>query len=191
MLDYRTIRLDKIVAAPWRFSEELSIGHEAKRSYTPIQRNIVESLAAYGQLAPIHVRAISPDKYEICDGHIVVDAARQLQLEALKAVVHEGLSDERARLLYIHFNLNRCGFYGHYHVKIMRVFGSVPSVTLRERTETIAKHVAFPMDRVDAYVSLADRSDPQSQRNWKMFMCVPWAEKKDVFGGEDEVPDWQ
>ena len=182
----RTIRLDKIVAAPWRFSEDLSIGHESQRSYTPIQRNIVESLTADGQTSPIHVRPISQDKYEILDGHIVVDAAGQLHWEAIEAVVHEGLSDEGAKLLYIHFNLNRCGFYGHCHVKMMHAFGQVSSVCLRERAEIVAKHVAFSMDEIMEYVELQDRSNPQSPQYWQKFNYSPGGDTKDVFADEDE-----
>ena len=164
---YESLELNDIVAAPWRFSEDHSLGHDVERPYTSALRNIITSLEEDGQLSPIHVRPLG-ERYEVVDGHLVVDAARQLGLGALDCVVHHGLDDAAARLLYIHFNLNRAA---QYHVKIHRIFGQIKDVP------TLVKHVSWEPSRVQAYVDLDEQGE-----NWQRFM------END---GEFDVPDWQ
>jgi ParB-like nuclease domain len=65
------VLLKDVKAAPWRFSEDLALRHQATRYYTSIQKNIVHSLESDGQFAPIHVRPLGTGGYEIVDGHIV------------------------------------------------------------------------------------------------------------------------
>jgi ParB-like chromosome segregation protein Spo0J len=125
------IPLADVKSAPWRFSEDHDLGHHSVRRYTPIQENIVRSLKTVGQLREIHVRPIGasvPQQYEILDGHIVVDAARQLGLKELYAAIHANLNDEAALEWYIHINLNRCGQYGHNHAKLRRRRGLSHSI---------------------------------------------------------------
>jgi hypothetical protein len=164
---FETAELESIVAAPWRFTEDHSLDHDFERPYTSALRNILTSLEEDGQLSPIHVRPLG-ELYQIVDGHVVVDAARQLGFRTLNCMVHHDLDDDGARLLYIHFNLNRAA---QYHVKIHRIFGQIKDVP------TLLKHVSWDPQRVQDYVDL-----DESGENWKRFM------END---GEWEVPDWQ
>jgi hypothetical protein len=157
-----TINLDSVADAPWRTSVNV-----ASPGYKPpcldessAYVNIVASLERDGQLAPIHVRPIGNDKYEIIDGHYVVEAARQLGMDSLQAVLHD-LDDTAAQLLHIHFNLDRAF---QYHVKIMRLFKTVPGDN-EIKLATLRKCVAWPTDRLSDYVEADENS-----WNWKYFM---------------------
>ncbi|MGB7729916.1 MAG: ParB N-terminal domain-containing protein [Candidatus Acidiferrum sp.] len=182
------VRLTDLMPAPWRFSEDLARAHQKTRHYSPIQRNIVRSLQTDGQFAPIQVRPVGNGKFEIVDGHIVADAARELGWAELDAISHE-LTDDEARLRYIHINLNRCGQYGHYHVKIHRVFGKVPADSNEQKANLIHQHVSWPADRVLDYVELSEKDE-----NWMLFAVPRKAgeeEQMDFFNEIPEVPDHQ
>lgn len=192
-----SVKLTDITAAPWRFSEDRAVPHETTRTYTRILENIVQSLQKDGQFAPIHIRpnhklsepispvALARTVYEVVDGHIVVDAARQLGFTHIDAVVHHMLDDEKARLRYIHMNLNRCGQYGHYHVKVYRVMGAVSGVDAKAKAALLMSHTAWPPDRVVDYVELDERSD-----NWQRFMFVPKSEgdQLDIYADVEPAP---
>jgi hypothetical protein len=175
--DIIKVKAKELKQAPWRFSENRALAHGRTRYFTRILENIVKSLTTAGQLSPIHVRAI-PEGYEIVDGHIVVDAAVQAGLSELEAIVHENLTDEEARLLYIHFNLNRCGQYSHYHVKIHRVFGEVAGADAKEKAQAISDHCNWPSTRILDYVELSERDE-----NWRRFMYST--------DSDEPVEDWR
>jgi hypothetical protein len=176
------ISLDKVKPAPWRFSENRAQPYREFRQSTPILDNIIRSLEKDGQFAPIHVRPMPELTWEILDGHIVVDAARQLGLKELDAIVHADLNDEAARLRYFHFNLNRCGQYGHYHVKIHRVFADMHGDTATDKAAIIVNHVSWPGSRVRDYVELDEQG-----ANWQKFMLEPDRDEED----EAHVPDYR
>ena len=103
--------------------------------------------------------------------------ARDLGWETLEAVFHGDLSDEDARLRYIYLNLNRCGQYGHYHVKIRRVFEDVmkqdKSVELTpdaaskyvgRKVDLLHNLVSWPEDKVRDYVELSEHD-----KAWRYF----------------------
>jgi hypothetical protein len=198
-MDILKVKLADLRQSPWRFSEDPARGYATARNPTPILKNIVRSLAHDGQFAPIHVRPLD-GTYQIIDGHIVVDAARKLGWTELDALVHEGLDDENAYLRYVSMNLNRCGQYGHYHVKIYRTMRNVltpppqrPNATdevlaaerAQYRAMVLCNHMAWPQDRVLDYCELDEKSD-----NWQKFMYVPKdtdTGDTDIFG-EDEPP---
>jgi len=182
---YETVELESIVAAQWRFTEDQSLDHEVERPYTVALRNICLSLEEHDQLSPIHVRPLG-ERYEVVDGHVVVDAARKLGFRNMNCVVHHDLDDDAARLLYIHFNLNRAG---QYHVKIHRIFSQIKDVP------TLLKHVSWEPEQVQDYVDLDENGE-----NWKYFMqnSVKKFNKKtgkmerlNENDGEFDVPDWQ
>jgi hypothetical protein len=177
-MNLHKVSLAALKSAPWRFSENRAIPHDTRREYTPILENIIHSLEQNGQIAPIHVRSLSTGKpatdavlpvYEILDGHIVVDAARQIGMTELWALIHNDITtDEEARLRYIHFNLNRCGQYGHYHVKIFRTFGKVDGDTPSKKAGLLRTITSWPNERLVAYTELSEHDT-----NWKKFMFLP------------------
>lgn len=134
------VAVEKIVRAPWRFSEDLSIGHEVEFPYTAANRNIERSLKDDGQLSPIHVRPLADGHYQVLDGHVVVDAARRLGLKELDCVIHPDLDDIRAMLLYFHLNLNRIEVERD-HLRIIKLFGQCcPELSVDERVALLEKH---------------------------------------------------
>ncbi len=189
------IPLKNLSQAPWRFSENMAYRHNELRFYSPIQHNVELSLKREGQVAPIHVRMLGgPGSYEIVDGHIVVDAARKLGWTEIDAVIHD-LGVQEAMLRYILLNLNRCGQYGHYHVKIHRVFKQLwPELTVED--EKIGKNEAkitrlkeclsWPEKRVRDYLELSERDE-----NWQKFMFVPGDEDMQTSFLDDPAEDWQ
>jgi hypothetical protein len=183
-----TVSLETVVAAPWRTSVDVAFqGYNPMRDQREAFDNIVASLEHDGQLSPIHVRLVGADTYEIVDGHLVVDAARQLGMKTLEAIVHN-LGDDAARLLHIHFNLNRAF---QYHVKIMRLFKTVPGDN-ETKVATLQKCVGWPKSRISDYVSIDENGE-----NWKYFMANAeiidkHGEKKrlDKNLGDLTVTDW-
>lgn len=170
-LKIENVRLDQLKQAKWRFSENLALrtGDRDERDYTAAMQNIALHLKQWGQVSPIHVRHLDESDprtgdalFEIVDGHVVVDAARQLKWKNIEVIVHP-ISENEARLLYVHFNLNRAD---HYHVKIMRVFKQVVGDT-DQKVATLKQHVAWPEDRIRDYVEIAERDD-----NWQRFMFI-------------------
>jgi ParB-like nuclease family protein len=196
-LEILKVKLADLKQAPWRFSDDRSRGIAGKRKRVPILENIVRSLIDDGQFGPIHVRPLD-GSYEIIDGHIVVDAARKLGWTELDAVVHEGLDDEKAYLRYVHMNLNRCGQYGHYHVKIYRTVRNIippPPINpnageleldaerAQYRAKVLYNHMSWPQDRVLDYCELQERD-----HNWQKWMYFPKdTDDKDPFA-DDEPP---
>lgn len=175
MMRIENILLSNLRSAPWRFSENRVLAHGVgptpQRYFVPIQENIQLSLQREGQFAPIHVRPLGQlcGVYEIVDGHIVVDAAKTIGMTSLFAVVHEGLDGKSALLRYILMNLNRCGQYGHYHVKIHRMFKLCwQEMTKEQRSVALRAFVAWPPDRIDDYVELGEQDE-----NWQKFMFIP------------------
>lgn len=167
------IEFNRLTPAPWRFSENINLSHGVGRTpqrfFSPIQHNIALSLKREGQIAPIHVRHVDGLDYQTLDGHIVVEAAKQIGLDGLNAIVHRGLTDQDAMLRYILMNLNRCGQYGHYHVKIHRTFKKLwPGLSKEQKTELLCTYLSWPPDRVADYVELSEQDD-----NWQKFMFVP------------------
>ncbi|GHV09085.1 hypothetical protein FACS1894217_12610 [Clostridia bacterium] len=71
--------------------------------------DMVESVKANGILVPIVVRPLG-DQYEILSGHNRVEAAKVAELEAVPAVVREGLSDDEALLIVTETNLIQRSF---------------------------------------------------------------------------------
>ncbi|VVB51669.1 Uncharacterised protein [uncultured archaeon] len=189
-MELKTIELKHLAAASWRFSEDLSLNHSELRFYSPIQHNIEVSLKRDGQIAPIHVRLVADLMYEVVDGHIVLDAAKKLGLTSLLVIDHGTLDDTEALLRYITLNLNRCGQYGHYHVKIHRTLGLLwPDVDTATRAARLGEYMSWPAERIQDYVELAERDD-----NWQKFMFVPKddGEQSGFFAGEEHpVEDWQ
>jgi hypothetical protein len=168
-LNLKTIELEYITPAPWRFSENKKFNHGTTRFYSPIQHNIEVSLMRDGQFAPIHVWSPEGRVFEMIDGHIVMDAARTVGLKTLVAIDHGTIGTEQAMLRYIMLNLNRCGQYGHYHVKIHRVFGQLwPGTDTATKTARLAEYLSWPVDRVQDYVELSERDT-----NWEKFMFIP------------------
>lgn len=161
-MNIQSMQLSSLKAAPWRFSEDRSLGQSQYENPTPIIENIVHSLEKHGQLAPIHVRPLEMGEFEIIDGHLVVEAARQAGLQTLDAVYHL-VDDQTALSLYILFNLNRGGQYGHRHVKIMRMFQEYckGGSTATE----LAALTAWPLSRVQDYLAIDERG-----KSWKRFM---------------------
>lgn len=153
----------ELVPATWRFSE---------RGYTPISQNIKNSLQRDGQLAPIHTRWIQHERYEmggyyeIIDGHIVAEMAMEIGLRVVDIAYHLNVTDEQAKLMYIHFNQNRGSEqYGHDHIEIHRTYGSVEAESNTARALLIQNHTSWPKDRIQDYVDIDENS-----RNWKLFM---------------------
>jgi hypothetical protein len=185
-----TIELQYITPAPWRFSENRLPFHGSTRFYSPIQHNIEVSLQRDGQIAPIHVQSPRGRVFEIVDGHIVYDAAKKLGLKTLVAIDHGTLTPEQAMLRYILLNLNRCGQYGHYHVKIHRVLAQLfTGLDAEQRTAKLEEYMSWPHDRIKDYVELSERD-----ANWEKFMFVPKNEGQPGFLDDNElepVPDSQ
>lgn len=167
------IEFAQLMPAPWRFSENISLPHGVgktpQRFFSPIQHNIALSLQRDGQIAPIHVRYTGGLDYQTLDGHIVVDAAKQVGMTGLNAIVHRCLTEQDAMRLYILLNLNRCGQYGHYHVKIHRTFKKLwPELSKEQKTELLCTYLSWPPDRVQDYVELSEQDE-----TWQKFMFVP------------------
>lgn len=187
MIELRTVKLSTLQQSPWRFSENPANMQSDGRKYTRAQHNIAQSLLEHGQLSPIHIRMLGgPGAYEIVDGHVVVAASRQIGLLELQAIVHDITADE-ARLLYIHFNLNRAD---QYHVKIMRVFKGIVGDT-DARIATLKRHVIWPESRIRDYIEISERGE-----NWQKFMFVCKDEQDEgqesMWGTlEREVPDYK
>ncbi|GHV37417.1 hypothetical protein FACS18949_17700 [Clostridia bacterium] len=76
--------------------------------------DMVESVKANGILVPIVVRPLG-DQYEILSGHNRVEAAKVAELEAVPAVVREGLSDDEALLIVTETNLIQRSFADMKH----------------------------------------------------------------------------
>jgi hypothetical protein len=75
--------------------------------------------------------------YQILDGHVVVECAKQAGFKFLGAVVHAGLSDADAHKRYIYFNMTGAS---RYHVKMMRDFQALyPRATKEERDAAVAE----------------------------------------------------
>jgi|SRR5580658_5315895 hypothetical protein len=136
-----SVKLCNLTTAPWRLSDE--------RPCTQEVDNVKHSLDTYGQLRPILVRPLDNGQYQIIDGHVVADAARKIGKEEIYCVVHT-LSEDEARLIYIHLKLNRTV---RNHVQIRRVFKQVNDVALLHRI------TSWPEERIRTYLALADR-DP-------------------------------
>src|ERR1700722_16500851 len=96
-MQFKTLNIASLEAAPWRLSNEKSC-RETK--------NVVASLKQRGQLRPILVRPLGNDRYQILEGHVVVDAAREAGLQQLDCVVREA-DEQEALLIYLHLKLNR------------------------------------------------------------------------------------
>jgi hypothetical protein len=168
-----SVALDKIVGAPWRISEDLSIGHEVEWPYTAANRNILRSLTEDGQLSPIHVRPFGDGLYQVVDGHLVVDAARKLGLKELDCVIHPDLDDNSAMLRYFHLNLNRIEVERD-HVRIQKLFDECgPSLSVDERVELLEKHCSWKPKRVRDYVEIHERG-----KTWRNFTYVAGLGKK-------------
>jgi ParB-like nuclease domain len=192
------VKVEDLKQAPWRFSEEGIRAPHSNRKLTPILENIVRSLINDGQFAPIHVRPLDDGVYQIIDGHIVVDAARKLGWTELDAVIHDGLTDEKAYLRYVHLNLNRCGQYGHYHVAIYRSMNRVSTPPPQNpkaseevladerakcRAKVLYKHMAWPQDRILDYCELEERG-----HNWQKWMYVPKDDDDTSIVGDGDPP---
>lgn len=72
--------------------------------------NLVESISTNGLLQPVLVRRIVDEKsndkaFEILAGHNRVEACRRLNMESIKCIIFEGLSDDQAALIVTDTNL--------------------------------------------------------------------------------------
>jgi len=72
--------------------------------------DMVESIRENGVLLPIIVRPIDDFTYEILSGHNRVEAAKAAGLEAIPAIIREGLSEDEARLIATVTNLIQRSF---------------------------------------------------------------------------------
>jgi hypothetical protein len=139
MLNCITVSLDQLAEAPWRFTGDLANDRSLdKRRNECAHKNIQASLEKHGQLSPIHIRPlVGTSGYQILDGHVVVECAKQAGFKFLGAVVHAGLSDADAHKRYIYFNMTGAS---RYHVKMMRDFQALyPRATKEERDAAVAE----------------------------------------------------
>jgi hypothetical protein len=139
-MELQTIKLSNLKSAPWRVTDE----HPCQET-----NNVVRSLKRYGQLRPIIVRPLSSGDYEIIDGHVVVDAARQACLEELSCVVHN-LGDKEAALIYLHMKLNRTV---RSNIKVRQAFLFVGDA------DKISEAICWPKERVLDYLNLARQDE--------------------------------
>jgi len=77
--------------------------------------DMVESIRENGVIVPIIARPIDDFTYEILSGHNRVEAAKAAGLEAIPAIVREGLSDEEALLIVTETNLLQRSFADMTH----------------------------------------------------------------------------
>jgi hypothetical protein len=185
MLKFLTIDLDQLVEAPWRFTADPEYVHYARPrvDHHPdcesAQRNIQVSLEKDGQLSPIHVRPLEgTTQYQILDGHVVVECARNAGLQVLEAVVHLGLSDEDAHKRYLFFNLNRAR---QYRVKMMRdlkaLFPARNANEVAAAVGELCKVLNLDPGTVEDYLTLDER-DPR-WRKWAVagYFNIPKGER--------------
>src|ERR1700694_4123106 len=103
-MQLKAVKISNLEGAPWRLTDEKPC-RETK--------NVVASLNQRRQLRPILVRPLDGDRYQIIEGHVVVDAAREAGWMELDCIVHE-VDEPEALLIYLHLKLNRTG---ENHVK--------------------------------------------------------------------------
>jgi len=99
--DYQEISVDLLVP----FANHPFTQYEGQR-FT----DMVESIRQSGVLVPIVVRPIEDGKFEILSGHNRVAAAREAGVEAVPAVMREGLTDEEALFVVTETNLIQRSF---------------------------------------------------------------------------------
>ena len=69
--------------------------------------NLIQSIKQKGIMQPIHVRCISEGKYEILSGHNRVNASKEAGIDEIPAIIHDGISDEDARILVVDSNFEQ------------------------------------------------------------------------------------
>jgi ParB-like chromosome segregation protein Spo0J len=151
-MQYKTVKITSLEAAPWRLTNE-KLCRETK--------NVVSSLKQRGQLRPILVRPID-NRYQVIEGHVVLDAAREAGFEELTCVVHE-VDEQEALLLYLHLKLNRTV---ENHVKIREAFSK--ALKLGANIEKLEQATCWPRDRITDYLHTSDYDE-----NWMKFGRVP------------------
>jgi len=67
--------------------------------------DMVESIKTYGILSPILVRPIGGAKYQILSGHNRVEAAKQLNMTEVPAIVMDDISDDEAAFIVSESNV--------------------------------------------------------------------------------------
>lgn len=80
--------------------------HPFKVQDDEAMRDLVENIRQHGVVAPIIVRQIGTDRYEIISGHRRVYASKQLGLKTVPVIVMD-LDDVQADLLMVHTNLQQ------------------------------------------------------------------------------------
>lgn len=70
---------------------------------------LVESINSFGIITPIIVRDVG-DRYQILSGHNRVNAAKQLNLEEVPAIIKRNISDELAMVIVTESNILQRGF---------------------------------------------------------------------------------
>ena len=99
--NYQNISVDQLVP----FANHPFKPYEGQRF-----EDMVESVKANGVLVPVVVRPIADGKFEILSGHNRVAAAKEAGLDAIPAVVREGLTDDEAMLIVTETNLIQRSF---------------------------------------------------------------------------------
>jgi ParB family chromosome partitioning protein len=154
-----TLKISNLESAPWRLTSKDTTCRET--------RNVVSSLKGHQQLRPILVRPLGADRFQIIEGHVVVDAAREAGIEELDCIVHD-LDEEQALLIYLHLKLNRTV---ENHVKVGEAFKRVGDV------EKIHQATCWKRERIRAYIETRECDE-----NWWEFRHLP---KDD---GADDLP---